>query len=697
MKKMFRFICVLTFIALLASCGGSGGESPLSNDTSNPSGAGIPPMVASFTPTAGAVGSTVLLSGAMFGSTPAANTVRFNGVVATVVSASSSQLVVQVPAGATTGLIQVVTSAGSSTSSNAFTVLPNTTTPGVAWTTRLVGPYGHVSGLAWNGTRFVTVGDSINASSDIVHWDHLNTYTNAMKVAWDGHKFVIVGDNGHIYTSPDGLTWTMTVASLGQDLYSVAGSGTTWVAVGKSGTVRVSADAVNWTTCTVPTSKNLRSVAWSGTKFVAVGDDGTIITSPDGITWTDRTAASGTTDSFTAVGATQSLIVAVTFPYAGSNLPTIYTSPDGTTWTPRAGSVIGVNTIVYAGGKWLAAGNSRVATSTDGITWAVNQNGPGNTIGDFVSIVYTGTKYVAAGSIAYTQGAVYTSPDGTTWTLVASQQSYKEVTRSTTDGRLVAVASSGASIASLDNGVTWKFGGLNSGFGGIKWSSLLGCFVAVVSEGANQGIYTSNDGLAWARLANAPLYGKLAASPSLLVNHGFNYTGNGISTSTDGITWTPSTGYTTGHLLDMIWTGSQFIGVGYGGTIATSPTGSTWTKQVSTVTNDLYGIGASPSMLVAVGAGGKILTSVDNGITWVARTSGTTLVLNRVAWTGAEFVAVGNDGIAIRSTDGVNWTISATPYSNELFGSDPYDLNDVIWTGSNLVVVGTRGLVTTSP
>ena len=433
-------------------------ESPLTNDTPNPGG-GIPPMVAAFTPTAGAVGSTVLITGVMFGSTPAANTVRINGVAATVVSASVTQLVVQVPAGATTGSIQVVTSGGSSTSSNAFTVLPNTTTPGVAWTTRLVGPYGHVSGLAWNGTRFVTVGDSINASSDLVHWDHLDTFTNANKVAWDGHKFVIVGDNGHIFTSTDGLSWTILDPSLGPDLHAVAGSGAMWVAVGASGTVRVSTDAVNWTTRTVPTSKNLRSVAWTGTKFVAVGDDGTIITSPDGITWTDRTAASGTTDSFTAVGATQSLIVAVTFPYSGSNLPTIYTSPDGITWTPRAGDVSAVNTIVYAGGKWLAAGNSRVATSTDGIAWAVYQDGPGNSIGDFGSIVYTGTKYVAAGSIGYTQGAVYTSSDGATWTLVGSQQSYQAVSRSTVDGRLVAVASSGASIASLDNGVTWKFGG----------------------------------------------------------------------------------------------------------------------------------------------------------------------------------------------------------------------------------------------
>jgi photosystem II stability/assembly factor-like uncharacterized protein len=52
--------------------------------------------------------------------------------------------------------------------------------------------------------------------------------------------------------------------------------------------------------------------------------------------------------------------------------------------------------------------------------------------------------------------------------------------------------------------------------------------------------------------------------------------------------------------------------------------------------------------LVAVGADGAILTSL-NGIHWTARNASTTTDLNDVAWSGARFVAVGENGIIITS------------------------------------------------
>jgi RHS repeat-associated protein len=75
-----------------------------------------------ITPSRGAVGATVRIYGAGFGATPAANTVRFNGTAATIDSAGTSELVVTVPAGATTGPVTVTAPGGNATSPEPFTV-----------------------------------------------------------------------------------------------------------------------------------------------------------------------------------------------------------------------------------------------------------------------------------------------------------------------------------------------------------------------------------------------------------------------------------------------------------------------------------------------------------------------------------------------------------------------------------------------
>jgi YD repeat-containing protein len=96
--------------------------------------------IVQFTPNVGPIGSTVAITGTGFNSTPSLNTVKFNGTVATVTSGNPNQLVVTVPAGATTGPISVTNGANTATSASNFTVggLPTifafTPTSGVAGT-----------------------------------------------------------------------------------------------------------------------------------------------------------------------------------------------------------------------------------------------------------------------------------------------------------------------------------------------------------------------------------------------------------------------------------------------------------------------------------------------------------------------------------------------------------------------------------
>jgi YD repeat-containing protein len=76
----------------------------------------------SFTPSQGAPLTMVTIRGQGFSATSSANSVLFNGVPATVLSANGTTLVVTVPAGATTGAISVTVAGTMATSSSAFVV-----------------------------------------------------------------------------------------------------------------------------------------------------------------------------------------------------------------------------------------------------------------------------------------------------------------------------------------------------------------------------------------------------------------------------------------------------------------------------------------------------------------------------------------------------------------------------------------------
>ena len=83
--------------------------------------------LAMVTPAKGPEGATVELFGQGFSSTPADNTVRFNGVLTTVTEATPTRLRATVPVGATTGPVTVATLLGSATSPDPFTVLTGVT------------------------------------------------------------------------------------------------------------------------------------------------------------------------------------------------------------------------------------------------------------------------------------------------------------------------------------------------------------------------------------------------------------------------------------------------------------------------------------------------------------------------------------------------------------------------------------------
>jgi hypothetical protein len=689
-------------LTLIAACGGGGGE----GDGGTPSLPGqpapppitvSPPSIASFAPNAGAAGTQVAISGLNFATTISGNTVRFNGADATVLSASATAIVAVVPAGATSGSVQITTAGGTATSGATFTVLTGSG-PGVVWQTRTlgthVGPPLSPDAIAHNGTRFVTVGSgAFEASTDARVWARTSTLSSADDVAWNGQMFAAVGNSFWVNTSVDGLTWTTRSLPSGNsaDLVAIAASPSMWAAVGEAGAIFSSPDGTTWTARSSGTTKNLVDVTWATDRFVAVGADGTVVTSPNGITWTLQAQAS--TDSFTAVGASPTLIVGATFPYAGSQLKLLASADGGTTWTTAETDLAAFNEIIYAGGRFLAVGFYETATSVDGVVWTSSTEIPSV----IQSVVYVDNQYVAVGSDGNSVGTVLTSPDGLNWTIVQSAHSIRRIARSGADGRLVAAGLSHIARRSTDDGATWAFAQLgptvsdNYLFLDLVWSPSAAAFVAHVQVAANQYAYTSVDGASWTRRGSMPCNGALAASPTRLVNVGFSIVGACVSVSDDGTTWTSGAPPSTSSMAGVFWTGSQFVGVGSNGLIATSPDGIAWTVRTSNVSATLNGGTASGTAIVVVGASGTIVTSADNGVTWAVRSSGTTATLRHAVFTGSEYYAVGSGAMLLRSATGESWARQQTQYD--------VDFGDVLWVpaASRLVLGGARGLVATSP
>lgn len=84
---------------------------------------------------------------------------------------------------------------------------------------------------------------------------------------------------------------------------------------------------------------------------------------------------------------------------------------------------------------------------------------------------------------------------------------------------------------------------------------------------------------------------------------------------------------------------------------------------------------------VAVGDGGRLFTSNDAGATWTVRTTGTTENLNCVAYdlTNDEFMAGGNLGVILESSDGSTWSLDTTSIL-AIVTTGTGDIDDIAWS-----------------
>ena len=264
---------------------------------------------------------------------------------------------------------------------------------------------GVVNGLAWNGSRWIAVGQcnmgstsiQINYSDDGINWNRPQSYTSTFStngigygVAWNGkNRWVAVGSipNGSIapYTtivySTTGSSWSHIgynndpFGNSNGAGYGVAYNGTMWVAVGKGkNTIAYSSDGITWGATNFTKFNEAHGVAWNGQMWVAVGKGAgdELCYSFDGINWSGR----GEKFNGTGYGVAWNgkIWVAV-----GTGSNSIIYSYNGLDWSVAnspmfSGSSYYAKGILWSGSMWVAVGLttgtlSNIAYSIDGIIW----------------------------------------------------------------------------------------------------------------------------------------------------------------------------------------------------------------------------------------------------------------------------------------------------------------------------------------
>jgi hypothetical protein len=256
-----------------------------------------------------------------------------------------------------------------------------------------------------------------------------------------------------VWTSPDGYEWNRIPQDEAFDLDGAIAD----IAAGDSGLVAVadqyvwtSPDGVTWSrlaegiTFTENTG-GLRGVIAGGPGFVAFGErvpwGSAVWISPDGLAWTrvpdDPAVFSANMEAMTVGGPG---LVAVGYDETTSN-PAVWTSPDGYTWTrvPHDPAVFGegdpdemisgmrINDVAAGETGLVAVGAdltesspdelkimAAVWTSPDGVTWTRVPHDPALFEGEEVAAM-TGVAAVGDGFVAIGD-EVWTSRDGTNWT-----------------------------------------------------------------------------------------------------------------------------------------------------------------------------------------------------------------------------------------------------------------------------------------
>ena len=520
----------------------------------------------------------------------------------------------------------------------------------------------------YQGTTYKALSETLgNLPTNATYWASysldLVAYTTINDIIYGASKFVLVTLTGSIYSSIDGITWTLQTSvtpAVTTSLQAVCYSGSKYVAVGTGGKVVTSSDGITWTSTSI-SSYDFYGVKYQDSAFIAIGSNSKIYYSADAITWSRSLldAYTGvTTDSTNAFYVTSwgdvyknnsttlsylsniaSGLENVTTLYYGigagkfvalTGSGGIYTSTNGIGWTAQtSGVATGLNCVYYdsTNTRWIVVGdNGVILTSSDTVTWTSRTSGTSNNLYGINQI--TASTYFIVGA----SGTVLTGTNGTNWT-VQSTGLTTDLNSVTVNGsKAVAVGSAGIGVYSTDGGVTWISALANSA------TSPSGTTVAV----GNLNKITYNSTIS--RYIAVGDNGILAVSATALPG-----------------SWTTTTTYTSSNLMDITYVGSYFwVGGDTGLTYMTSLDASSWTTLTqyfgfNLIAPYLFDTAYNNTVNVIVGQYGLVYYATNQHKYFKKSTNSLTYDLEVIVY-NTQFVAAGANGQLSYSTDGTNWT-----------------------------------------
>ncbi|PQP84487.1 hypothetical protein C0Q44_07985 [Paenibacillus sp. PCH8] len=315
--------------------------------------------------------------------------------------------------------------------------LDSSTDNGVNWTPELKVTNMTIQSAASNGTGMVLVTSAPNSlvvTADKSDWKKIAG--NLQGIAYNGSKWVVVGDSGSgttdsiiLHSASDWEHLSTTSQLLPTEAFSkVAYGNNTFVAMGKK--IGVSADGEHWTLSNLPAGVTGRVVALTygaSGGFVAVTDKGDSLSSIDGTSWTKGDNLGST------YGINVKFINGEYFAFGESGV--WQADASGLEWEPvtslndyDAPNYYMFSDIIYANGKYVVTGSDEFGNpfvlETTGVlnnssTWTKHSIDNVNAV-DLKSIAYGEGTYVAAG-VLYDENykeyyMMYSSSDLIHWT-----------------------------------------------------------------------------------------------------------------------------------------------------------------------------------------------------------------------------------------------------------------------------------------
>ncbi len=266
-------------------------------------------------------------------------------------------------------------------------------------------------------------------------------------------------------------------------------------------------------------------------------------------------------------------------------------------------------------------------------------------------------------------------PAGASWQTLANvgSNTLRGITYGTSSadllGYYLTVGDSGAAYRSVD-GVTWS--GLDVS-GGATLNAATYTFGNFIAAGPGGLLRYSTDMGTWTTAASNTTQNlnAIASNGALAIAVGDNGT---IIESANGSAWVTVTNLpTTKHLYGIAYSASGvWTAVGAGGTVLVSADGGTWSLATSGTTATLRAVAVQTvvtSMILATGDNGTAIASADNGATWTTRTTGTTANLLTANANTSQFLATGQGGVVITSTDSVTWTTRSSSTVADLYAA----------------------------